>query len=59
MSKGSAPRPFSVSDEEYAQRWDAIFRRDVPEEPPVKTYHNGKPVYVQPSNEADSPKDSE
>jgi hypothetical protein len=23
--KGSTPRPFSVSDEEYAARWDAIF----------------------------------
>ncbi len=26
--KGSAPRPFSVSNEEYASRWDAIFGRD-------------------------------
>ena len=23
--KGSAPRPLSVSNEEYASRWDAIF----------------------------------
>lgn len=30
--KGSAPRPFSVSNEEYAKRWDAIFGRDVAEE---------------------------
>jgi hypothetical protein len=30
--KGSRPRPFSVSNQEYAQRWDAIFRRDLPEE---------------------------
>jgi len=29
--KGSAPRPFSVSNEEYAQRWDAIFGKDKPE----------------------------
>ena len=29
MSKGSKPRPFSVSNEEYANRWDAIFGRDV------------------------------
>jgi len=28
MSKGSAPRPFSVSNEDYANRWDAIFGRD-------------------------------
>ena len=26
--KGSRPRPFSVSNEEYANRWDAIFGRD-------------------------------
>jgi hypothetical protein len=26
--KGSSPRPKSVSDEEYANRWDAIFQRD-------------------------------
>jgi hypothetical protein len=28
MSKGSTPRPFSVANEEYASRWDAIFGRD-------------------------------
>lgn len=28
--KGSAPRPFSVSNAEYAARWDAIFGRDQP-----------------------------
>ncbi len=26
--KGSSPRPFSVSNDEYANRWDAIFGRD-------------------------------
>lgn len=26
--KGSSPRPFSVSNEEYAQRWNMIFGRD-------------------------------
>lgn len=30
--KGSRPRPFSVSNEEYANRWDAIFGRDKLEE---------------------------
>lgn len=29
MSKGSVPRPFAVSNEEYATRWDAIFGRDI------------------------------
>jgi hypothetical protein len=27
--KGSSPRPYSVSNEEYANRWDAIFGRDL------------------------------
>lgn len=26
--KGSAPRPFSVSADEYGSRWDQIFRKD-------------------------------
>jgi hypothetical protein len=26
--KGSRARPFSVSQDEYANRWDAIFQRD-------------------------------
>ena len=30
--KGSKPRPISVSDEEYANRWDAIFQREKPKE---------------------------
>ena len=28
MSKGSSPRPFNVSNQEYANRWDAIFGKD-------------------------------
>ena len=28
MGKGSAPRPFAVSNQEYANRWDAIWGRD-------------------------------
>jgi hypothetical protein len=30
--KGSKPRPFSVTQEEYEKRWDAIFQRDLPKE---------------------------
>jgi hypothetical protein len=26
--KGSAPRPFSVSADEYGSRWDQTFRKD-------------------------------
>jgi hypothetical protein len=34
--KGSRPRPFSVSQKEYDERWDAIFSRDIKEEAPKK-----------------------
>jgi hypothetical protein len=30
--KGSSPRPFSVSQDEYEKRWDAIFQRDLKED---------------------------
>ena len=30
--KGSKPRPYSVTQEEYDKRWDAIFGRDEPED---------------------------
>ena len=30
--KGSKPRPFSVTQEEYDKRWDAIFGRDLKKE---------------------------
>jgi hypothetical protein len=29
--KGSSPRPFSIANDEYAKRWDAIFSRDLKE----------------------------
>lgn len=32
--KGSAPRPFSVSNTEYAARWDMIFGKDQKEHKP-------------------------
>ena len=30
--KGSKPRPYSISQDEYDKRWDAIFGKDIPEE---------------------------
>ena len=32
MSKGSSPRPFSVSQETYANNYDKIFRKMTPQE---------------------------
>jgi hypothetical protein len=37
MSKGSRPRPFSVSQQEYDTRWDAIFSRDGLDDKPAKS----------------------
>lgn len=33
--KGSGSRPKQVSNEDYANRWDAIFQRDKPKEEPI------------------------
>lgn len=30
--KGSTPRPFNITQEEYTNRWDAIFQRDLKDE---------------------------
>lgn len=44
--KGSSPRPFSVSNEDYANRWDAIFGRDRVKEEPI-----GKALEEEPLKE--------
>lgn len=41
--KGSTQRPKSIADEEYAQRWDAIFGKD---QPGNKEQPTPKLVYV-------------
>jgi hypothetical protein len=47
--KGSSPRPFSVSNEDYANRWDAIFQRDKLKEEPI-----GKALEEEPLKEDDN-----
>jgi hypothetical protein len=45
MSKGSSPRPFKVSNQEYSNRWDAIFGRDSKESDKIEataTFSGGK-----------------
>lgn len=34
--KGSSPRPFSVSNQEYSNRWDIIFGRELNDETKVE-----------------------
>lgn len=43
MSKGSASRPFSVSNQEYANRWDAIFGKDNEKENKEKNLESDRP----------------
>ncbi len=38
--KGSKARPFSVTQEEYDNRWDLIFGKDKPEEDKKVTRNN-------------------
>ncbi len=47
--KGSSSRPRQVSNEEYANRWDAIFQRDKPKEEPI-----GKALEEEPLKEDDN-----
>lgn len=40
--KGSKPRPFSISQDEYDNRWETIFQRDLPKEEEVKDTRNNE-----------------
>jgi hypothetical protein len=42
MSKGSISRPFSVTNEEYANRWDAIFGKDNEKENKAKSLESDR-----------------
>ena len=50
MSKGSTPRPIIVSNQEYSQRWDAIFGKDNPVEK-TATDDTVQPVTVETKEE--------
>lgn len=47
--KGSSSRPMQVSNEDYANRWDAIFQRDKPKEEPI-----GKALEEEPLKDDDN-----
>ena len=50
--KGSSPRPFSVTQQEYDSRWDAIFGRDRVQEALDKKADNARELGLdyEPSN---------
>jgi hypothetical protein len=51
--KGSTPRPFSVAQDEYEARWDAIFGRDRVQEALDKKADNARELDLdyEPSKE--------
>jgi hypothetical protein len=55
MSKGSTQRPFSVSNQEYANRWNAIFGRDNEKENKEKALESCESNISCPSGGIDNP----
>jgi len=43
MGKGSTPRKFSVTNEEYANRWNAIFGKDNEKENKKEALESDRP----------------
>jgi len=54
MSKGSTPRPFKVSNEEYSNRWDAIFGRDNEKKNEAQSLESDRPDNSQHSGSSDN-----
>lgn len=55
--KGSKPRPFSVSHEEWSNRWDAIFARDLKTNELSETLSQDNLAFNQSNLETDSRSD--
>ena len=56
MSKGSTGRPFSVTNEEYANRWNAIFGKDNDsQENKEKALELDRSADARPSGSSDNP----
>lgn len=54
MSKGSTGRPFSVTNEEYANRWDAIFGRDNEKENKAQSLESDRPDTARNNRSSDN-----
>lgn len=55
MSKGSSPRPFNVTNEEYSNRWDAIFGRDNEKKSQENALESGKSDCSRLGGRSDNP----
>jgi len=56
MGKGSTPRPFQVSNQEYANRWDAIFGKDNEKENKEKALESDRPDTARDNRSSDNSK---
>ena len=55
MGKGSSPRPFSVSNQEYQNRWDAIFGKDNEKKDEEKSVEVARPDSARSDRSSDNP----
>jgi hypothetical protein len=55
MSKGSTGRPFSVSNEEYSNRWDAIFGKDNEKKNEAQNLESDRPDTAWNNRSSDNP----
>ena len=55
MSKGSTPRPFNVTNEEYSNRWDAIFGRDNEKKNEAQSLESDRPDHSRNRGSSDNP----
>ena len=55
MSKGDSPRPFSVTNEEYANRWNAIFGRNNEKKNEAQSLESDRPMHPCDSGSSDNP----
>ena len=53
--KGSNPRPYNISNDEYNSRWDAIFGRDIKEEKQNLDSVNGSTTVSKTASEGSNP----
>ena len=55
MGKGSTPRKFSVTNEEYANRWNAIFGKDNEKENKAQSLESDRPNTARDNRSSDNP----
>ena len=56
MSKGSSPRPFQVSNQEYANRWNAIFGKDNEKKNEAQSLESDRSDTARNNRSSDNPK---